>query len=235
MANPVSGYEARLSTVGWLLTCDHSRGLPSCLSLLHFPRRPCPPHLPPPPRDSGVAGVDDPRLRVCDQYRSKRDDRLFTDANARADQRKGSHPGPIADTDRIRNKSHAHIAPVVIASAQIRTLRNAGVRPNVHRRQVVDPRPLTDPGVVAHSQSPRKLDSHARFDEDASSDLCPKAAENPPLERIGGHQRVSKQQCLHAMPEHSTAQRASGCEVTLGVPPQIYHPGALSISISNIQ
>ena len=69
----------------------------------------------------------------------------------------GTGPGARAEVDWRDQKADARIGRVMIASAEICLLRDADTVLEVHRREIVDPRALTDPAMVADDQMPGVL------------------------------------------------------------------------------
>ncbi len=63
------------------------------------------------------------------------------------------------------------------ASAKVRCLRKADVRPNAHFGQIVDPNIFSDPTIVTNVKPPRKFDAHTRLDHYPVAYLCTEGTE----------------------------------------------------------
>src|SRR6266487_50094 len=96
-----------------------------------------------------VSEVNTGRLRVLEEHGAQSDHRFLSDRNPGSDACERSHPCSVLDHDWADGPAHAGIGPVVIAGAEVCALRDAYVGPKPHLDEVVDPRTLADPGVVA--------------------------------------------------------------------------------------
>lgn len=66
---------------------------------------------------------------------------------------------------------------IVTPGAQVNQLRNADVIADFHFNEVVDPRLLANPTMIADRKPPRKLDSNMRFNDNAATDACAKQSQ----------------------------------------------------------
>ena len=128
------------------------------------------------------------RRYTAGENASRRDYRRITNRNAGSDERFSADPGPVAENDPAAEDLHVGSGPVVITGAKIGALRNADVRANDNRGQIIDPDIFAEPAVIARFEVPGKFDANARLDIDALADVSSKQSKDGAFEPEIGSQ-----------------------------------------------
>jgi hypothetical protein len=120
-------------------------------------------------RPRRVTYVDAPRQQAARRDASQCQDTSFTDRDARSDDCPRCDPSAVANTNRCDTQIKPNRCPIVIASAEIGSLRYAAVCADRDIGRIIDPHVFPYPGVVADHQPPGKFHSDAGLDFDAAS------------------------------------------------------------------
>lgn len=126
--------------------------------------------------------VDPSGFCICRKNATHSDDCVRADGDSWADNSMSTNPRSFADVDLSNDKSERRILVIMVASKQAGTLRDAGVRPDLHVAEVIDPCAFADPHVMPDDKAPRVFDVDARFDDCASTDLCSEQPKHGTLE-----------------------------------------------------
>src|SRR5579864_9158484 len=70
-------------------------------------------------------------------------------------------PRSVHQSNRRDLQTERRIAPIVVAGAEIGSLRDANAAPQTYGGEVVDPTALPDPAIARHLEVPWILDRHA--------------------------------------------------------------------------
>lgn len=97
----------------------------------------------------------------------------------------GRYPDTFPNFDWFAEEGEGRVVPVVITGEEIRSLADAGIRANPHKRVVVDPYVLSQPDMIADLQEPWRLDVNARFYHHALPHLRAKGAQDRDFD-LGG-------------------------------------------------
>jgi hypothetical protein len=76
---------------------------------------------------------------------------------------------------------HIGGGPIVVAGAEIGSLRNAGMRSDRDRGEIIDPNVFAEPAVVANFEVPGEFDSNAWLYVDALADTGSEQAKDGAL------------------------------------------------------
>ena len=125
---------------------------------------------------SGVSGVD-LKIRNEASYNcsGRRNCTLAQDA-ARSQNRFCGGPRPFAKMNGRKHETEVGIGPIVVAGAEIGSLRDADVAFHRDGGEIVDPGALADPAVITYAEVPGVLDFNRRLDDDVLAD--PRAEES---------------------------------------------------------
>lgn len=145
------------------------------------------------------------------------DDGIGADRNASEDECPRADPTSLFDSNRTRDEIKRATPIIVAAGAKIGPLRNARMIANFDIRQIVDPSLLANPAMISKDQSPRVLDPHVWFDDNAASDARTK---EPQKKALGTTQRkpsTLEDQQADNVPEDADEAAAPGIVCAAGV------------------
>ena len=136
-------------------------------------------------------------------------DCAFTQGDSGQQRAHGASPCSTLQLHRPNNQAERGIAPVMIARADIATLRDADIVVKPNSCQVIDPGALTNPAMLSNLEMPGILDGDLRMDHDAVADLCAKQAQKCCSKTRERQQRAAKQRQADEHPSSPNQQRSS--------------------------
>lgn len=116
-----------------------------------------------------IAAVDFVRRNILGHDATGGHDRALTNLDTCGHESSSPYPRSVAYINRVDQEPECRIGPVVIARAEIRTLRNTHMVAQSYRGDVIDPAVFSNPAVVAHSEEPWILYSHPGLDHHTST------------------------------------------------------------------